>query len=97
MDVIHTMPKLLGQQFYPNGLPLKADSIFHGDHSIEQIFIDNVLIESIAETQKVLHDYVRYYMRAPIWDISETELQRMDKLSYTDLCTELIILGLNPF
>lgn len=92
-NVIETMPTYLGEQLYPNGVPVAAVNISVNGKSVQEIYFD---VRRSEYEVNVLEDYIRYYIAAPCFIVADDDLAESKTMSYSDLFDLCLDYGIDP-
>lgn len=97
MKTILTMPTYLGNQLYPFGGPLSPHNINVNGISVIDIYLRYGENQDSKEDKKILEDYVRYFINAPCFYLSDEDKNEAETLEYDELFDLCLENGLDPF
>jgi hypothetical protein len=92
--IIETMPTIMGEQFYPGGIPLAPDQVSVNGKTIQRMFYQFAIRDDRTYDAE-LKDYLKYYANAPCWHIPAHP--DYDEMSLNWMFDFLMDCGLDPF
>ena len=98
MQIIETMPTYLGQQLYPNGLPLPADRVSVNGKTVQEIFFDTCDGDFSEDDPRIaiVNDYYRYHLLAPCWDLGDVTDEQIMSANGDKLFEICMDTGIDP-
>ncbi len=91
------MPALLGQPMYPGGFPLKPQEIKVDGETLDTIFLKYCMNCSSKTEEDILKLFVIYYMKAPLFDLNYLKGVDLSTMSFYELISACLDIGIDPF